>query len=337
MGGLFGSLPLQGTDIATRWDHLYLFLFYLSVVLFAIVIVPMIYFAIKYRARPGHKSSYITHNLGLEIAWYVIPTILVMAIFTWGWVVYHDMVTPPKNAMEIRVVGQRWSWTFQYEDGRMTTNQLFVPVDKPVRLLMTAPLNDVLHSFFVPDFRIKQDLVPGMFTSAWFHPKMIGQHQVFCAEYCGTGHSAMLAKVIVLDEAAWGDWKAGKEISLPPAVGVGSMVASVETAPVAATAPAADDMTAQGKKLTEMKGCIACHSDDGSKRIGPSYKGVFESKVELSDGTTVTADEVYIRESIEKPQAKIVKGYESLMMPSFAGQMTETELNAVIHYIKSVK
>ena len=343
-GQLGGSLPIAGTEIAGQWDSLYLFLFYISVFFFVIVIGPMVLFAIKYRARPGHKPTYISHHNLLEFMWTAIPTVLVMIIFVWGWVVYDRMTAPPRDAMEVRVLAQSWSWTFQYEDGRTTTNQLFVPVGRDVKLVMTSKTGDVLHSFFVPNFRVKQDVVPGIFTYVWFRAESPGQHQVFCTEYCGVGHSDMLAKLIVLDAESWKQWKWGKEVPLPPHIGVGGQMAStsgtykaedlknlktVQLAPVAALAE-------HGKYLSESLGCTACHSSDGSKRIGPSYKGLFGSEVVLKNGDVIRADENYISESIRLPHAKIKKGYENVVMPTYVDQVGENEMNSLIAYIRSL-
>ena len=349
-GRLADTLPLAASDLATRWDDLYVWLFYVLLVFFFIAIGPMVYFAIKYRAKPGVKSSDIHHNTPLEIIWTAIPTAIVFGIFAWGWIVYKDMVTAPADSIEVRVIAKRWGWTFQYDDGRTFQNQLFVPKDKNVKLTMTAQLDDVLHSFFVPDLRIKQDLVPGMYTYVWFNAKIAGQHQIFCAEYCGTGHSGMLAKLIVLEPEQWQLWKWGKEVPLPPAVGIGSMaelgfkdelIKNSRTASrdlqVLSDAPLPKlTLAEQGAKLMESRGCTACHSDSGTKTIGPSLHGIFGQEVFLSNGGTVVADENYIRRAIEVPQSEIVAGYDGVTMPPYAGQLSEIEMNALIAYIKSL-
>jgi cytochrome c oxidase subunit 2 len=348
-GRLADSLPLAASELATRWDDLYIWLFYVMVVFFVIAIGPMVYFAIKYRAKPGVKSADWHHNTPLEIVWTAVPTILLFAIFAWGWIVYKEMVTAPADSIEIRVIAKRWGWTFQYDDGRTFQNQLFVPQNQNVKLVMTAQLDDVLHSFFVPDLRIKQDLVPGMYTYVWFNATVKGQHQIFCAEYCGTGHSGMLAKLVVLDPETWKLWKWGKEVPLPPSVGIGSIAelgykdeqiknsqtASLPT-PLMDAARSSNTLAEQGKKLMDSRGCVSCHSDNGSKTIGPSLKGIFSREVILTNGKSIVADENYIRRSIEIPQADVVSGYEGVMMPPYAGQLSETEMNAMIAYIKSL-
>lgn len=328
------GLPIQGSDVAVAWDHLYVFLFWLSVFFFILVVGGMIYLAVAYRKKPGQKTKYIVDNHKLEAFWTVIPTILLLGIFAWGWHVYTMMIRPPVGAMEIRVVGKQWLWNFQYEDGHIETNQFFVPVNRPVKLVMSS--EDVLHSFFIPNMRVKSDVVPGMYTSVWFEAKVAGSHQVFCTEYCGASHSLMLAKVYALEPEKFESWKRTRKIdvnAIPVAGGSKDSVTTAASAPTMKTLSLAD----QGKELVQAKGCTACHSADGTPRsTGPTWKGVYEHSVELADGSTVTADEDYIRESIMKPTAKVVKGFTPVM-PPYQGLLTETELNAVMAYIKSLK
>jgi cytochrome c oxidase subunit 2 len=263
-------------------------------------------------------------------------------IFGWGYVVYNNMSQAPSNAMEIRVIGKQWAWDFQYDDGRVTNGEVFVPINTPVKLVMSS--TDVLHSFFIPNFRIKQDVVPGMYTSVWFEAKIPGRHQVFCAEYCGNAHSQMLAHVVVLTPEQWKQWQRGKEVGEVPHAGVGGMkLAKADTdagktaeGSEAIQAPKMSALAVQGEKLMSAKGCVACHTFTGETKIGPSYKGIWGHEVELEDGSKVKVDENYIRESVFNPQAKIVKGFQP-MMPPYQGQVTEEELNAIIAFIKSLK
>jgi cytochrome c oxidase subunit 2 len=328
------GLPLQGSDVAVAWDGLYWFLYAISVFFFILVVGGMIYFAVAYRKKEGRKTKYIVDNHALEAMWTVIPTVLLLVIFAWGWDVYKKMVRAPADAIEIRVIGKQWLWNFQHDDGRLETNKLVVPLNKPVKLLMTS--EDVLHSFFVPNFRVKSDVVPGMYTTVWFQAKVPGEHQIFCTEYCGATHAGMLGKVEVLDPEQYELWQAGKPYELKGVKTLSTEILakresgeklSNETIP----------LPEQGKKLVQAKGCNACHSDDGSARIGPTYKGIFGHEVELADGSKVTVDENYIRESIEKPQAKIVKGFNPVMPPYTKEMISETEMNAIIAYIKSLK
>jgi cytochrome c oxidase subunit 2 len=348
MGGLGGTLPIDATEYAKQWDNLYYFLMIVCVVFFAIVIIPMVYFAIRYRDKPGAKAAtHITHNLKLEFLWTIIPTVIVMVIFVWGWVVYRQLYQIPQNAMEIRVVAKSWNWTFQYDDGRTTTNAMYVPTGQPVKLTITADRNDVLHSFYVPHFRIKKDAVPGMFTYLWFNVPTEGQYVIFCTEYCGAGHSDMLAKVIAVKPEEFEKWKWGAEIPLPKPVGLvgpewgpsaskAELETKTETAAVSPKKNPHSGLAEQGRALSGSLGCVSCHSDDGSTKIGPSYKGLFGSSVELADGRKVVVDENYIRQQIEDPQSGVIKGFEGQLMPTYKGQVTAEQMNALIAYMKSL-
>ena len=330
------SVPLPGTEIAAQWDGLYYFLVYLSVFFFVLVIGAMVYFMVAYRHRPGQKTLYFTGSHLLEAIWIAVPTALLMGIFVWGYSIYHSMTQPPSDATEIRVIGKQWLWTFQYDNGKTTVNEVFVPVNKPVKLIMTS--EDVLHSFFVPTFRVKQDVVPGMYSSIWFTATVPGKHQVYCTEYCGTAHSSMLAKVVVLDDEQWKAWNRNKPIGDVPNAQEDVGIESAE----AATGAGADRLVAQaslaeqGKAVYQNKGSVACHSVDGTPKIGPTHKGLFGSKVELTNGKVVVADENYIRNHIENPQSTTVKGFNPVM-PTFKGLIIETEMNALIAYLKSIK
>jgi len=340
------TLPLQASEVARSWDQLYFFLVWLSVFFFILVVGGMIYFAVKYRKSVSKTTQYITDNHVIEVVWTVIPAILLMVIFGWGYAVYVKMTQAPTDSYEVRVIGKQWLWQFQYDDGRTTINELYVPVNKPVKLIMTS--EDVIHSFFIPNFRVKQDVVPQMYSSVWFQATIPGKHQVFCTEYCGGSHSQMLAKVIVLDDQQWLSWRMGRKIDLNtlPTAGVGddALAAAVKKQDEAKAAASGagksgvqlTGLAAEGKALMQAKGCIACHSFDGAQMTGPTLKGVFEHEVELVDGKKVVADENYLRESIENPNAKVVKGFNPVM-PTFKGLISETEMNAVIAYIKTLK
>jgi cytochrome c oxidase subunit 2 len=283
----------------------------LSIFFFVAITGAVVYMTIKYRHRPGHKAEPSTaHSDALEVTWTVIPTIIVVFLFYYGWRGYLREVTPPAQAVEIQVQAYRWGWNFTHSNG-VQDSALHVPVNTPVRLVMTA--KDVLHSFYIPVFRIKQDLVPRRYTYAWFNATKPGTYQLYCAEYCGTNHSQMKPAVVVHDPGGYERYladKAASSASLPPAE--------------------------LGKSLYEKKGCVACHSIDGSARIGPSFAKDFGTTVQLNNGSSVPMDENYIRESILYPQAKARPGYPP-SMPSFEGQLKEKELTGLIEYIKSLK
>jgi cytochrome c oxidase subunit 2 len=328
------TLPIAGTDIAVEWNSLYAFVMGLSIFFFVLVVGGMIYFMIKYKHRPGQMTEYHRDSNLLEGIWIGVPTALLMIIFVWGYSVYHSMRQAPSDSYEVRVIGKQWLWTFQYENGRTTVGELFVPMNKPVKLVMTS--EDVLHGFFIPNFRIKQDVVPGMYTSIWFTATVPGKHQVFCTEYCGTSHSQMLAQVVVLNEEQWETWNNNKQLGNIPKAGV--ELASDDKISSSAASPMKPlfSLVEQGKIVHESKGCIACHTVDGSVKVGPSHKGMFGSKVELTNGKFAIADENFIRSHIENPRSVTLKGYSDVM-PTFKGLITEVEMNALIAYMKSLK
>jgi len=270
----------------------------------------MVYFVVVYRRRPGGpKIRQISHNTPLEVTWSVIPLILVAVIFLWGFRGFMDMHIAPRNAMEVHVTGKKWLWAFEHTSGRKESAELHVPVNTPVRLIMSS--DDVIHSFFVPNFRIKQDVVPGRYTTLWFQATQLGEHHVFCTEYCGKDHSVMAAKVVVMTPEEFKTWS-----DKDPDEGM----------------PLAE----LGAKMYQKNACVSCHSIDGSAVIGPTFKGLFGRSEQLTGGGTVVVDEQYLRESILEPQAKIVQGYQPVM-PTYKGTLTERQLNGVIEYIKTIK
>jgi cytochrome c oxidase subunit 2 len=302
--------PIAASDIARDWDTLYGFLLIVSLIACVLVIGGLIYFAMKYRRRTDNdKTPYISHNTTLEFLWSFIPFVIFMVAFVWGWVVYYEYRKFPTNAVEIAVEGQKWDWSFVYKSGRRITGEFYVPVNEPVKLIMTS--KDVLHSFFIPAFRNKQDVVPGRYTALWFHPKMVGDFQVFCTEYCGDSHSKMMAKVHVVPREQYEEWLVND-----PYKGL--------------------SMAEVGQKVYQTK-CIACHSLQDVKVVGPTWKGLFGREGQTVAGEKYVADENYIRESIVNPNAKIVAGYPAGVMPTYAGQLAEQEIMGVIEYIKTVK
>lgn len=309
-------IPEVASNLASKVDGVLLLITLMSLVFFILITVVLVYFAIKYRRRrEDEETPYITGSEPLEIIWTVIPSILLIVLFVYGYVVYKEMRTPPKDAIDIGVQAKQWLWTFDYYNGKKTINELYVQQNRPVRLVMQS--DDVLHDLFIPAFRMKQDVLPGRYVQQWFTPTKIGTFDIFCAEYCGTGHSAMLAKIVVLSPEAYEIWDKG--------------VKTVEGAGVVSLPPAE-----LGEKLYKEKGCNACHSVDGSKIVGPSFKGIYGHTVELQDGSTVDVDENYIRESILEPQAQVVKGFQPVM-PSFKGILSDEDITSLIAYIKTLK
>lgn len=302
-------MPPEGSDIARHVDQLYGFLLLISTISCILVIGGFVWFSFKYRRQSEtEKAAWITHHNLLEFLWSFIPFVLFMVVFVWGWMVYQQLRTMPKDALEIAIQAQKWSWTFIYKSGKTSSGEFYVPVDQDVKMVMTS--KDVIHSFFLPAFRNKQDVVPGRYTSLWFHPTKTGDYQVFCAEYCGDQHSGMLAKVHVVSRERYEDWLAND-----PYKGL--------------------SLTDVGQKVYTTR-CAVCHNTTNEKKVGPGWGGIFGKNEDLEGGKTVLVDENYIRESILDPNAKIVKGFPPAM-PSFAGQLNEQELMGVIDYIKSLK
>ncbi|PSQ79733.1 MAG: cytochrome c oxidase subunit II [Bacteroidetes bacterium QS_8_68_15] len=303
-------LPEQASTLAPEIDALFYFVYWTSIVLFVGVMGAMLYFAYKYRRQhPSERPAPVKENKLIEISWIVIPTILVLVVFTWGFQSFIKIGTAPPNAYEINVQGEQWNWNFTYPNGTSITNELHVPAGRPVRLKMSS--TDVLHSFFVPAFRVKHDVLPDRYSYLWFEATETGTYKAFCTEYCGTQHSAMDAKVVVHDQQDFQEWlqTGGGVADLPPAE--------------------------YGKVLYERQGCNACHSLDGSSNVGPTWQGLYGTTGhEMSSGQTVTVDENYLRESIVAPYEKIVAGYGS-NMPSNYGSLSERQLTSLIEFMKT--
>src|SRR5690606_34427450 len=249
--------------------------------------------------------------LWLEITWSVIPLLIVMGVFFWSARVFIAQYTPPDNALQVYVVGKQWMWKTQHVEGRREINELHVPVGRPVQLIMTS--EDVIHSFFIPAFRAKQDVVPGRYTTMWFEATKPGTYHLFCAEYCGSQHSRMIGQVVAMDPAEFQIWLSGG----------------------GATAGDAESMASAGKALFVQLGCASCHQQASGSR-GPSLVGLFKREVELADGRRVIADETYIREAIVDPQASVAAGYQPIM-PTFKGLVSEEGLLQIIAYIRSLQ
>lgn len=306
-------MPSEGTEIASQVSNLYKFLLWSSAIACAILIGGMIFFVIKYKRRtPNDKTPYISHNTTLEFLWSFIPLVIFIGMFAWGWVLYHKMREMPKDALEIHVVGKQWAWEAQYKSGVKTGNLVVAPIDTDVKLIMTS--NDVIHSFYVPSFRIKQDVIPGRYTALWFRANKLGEFHIFCTEYCGTSHSGMIGTLRVVSRADYEAWlEEESKVGLLP-------------------------LAQRGEKLFQVKACASCHSvADATTKVGPALFKKFGSKEHLSDGSEITFDENYVRNSILNPNSQIVKGFPQNVMPSFQGQLSETEVAALIEYIKGLQ
>jgi cytochrome c oxidase subunit 2 len=299
--------PEQASSLAPAVDNLYFFILGVTAFFALLVVVLVLYFAVKYRDDTGLKvGAPITGSIPLEIGWSLVPFFVAMAIFVWATVVFFQIVRAPDEALQLYATGKRWMWRIQHPDGQREINQMHVPVGRPVKVTFTS--EDVLHDLYIPAFRVKADAIPGRYSSIWFTPTKTGEYHLFCAEFCGTKHSGMIGTVYVMEPDAYQQWLAG-----------GGLTGS---------------MTARGEQLFQQLACNTCHLPDGTGR-GPNLAGVFGSQVTLASGQTVVADESYIRESILNPQLKIVEGYQPLM-PTFQGLINEDGVMSLIEYVKSL-
>jgi cytochrome c oxidase subunit 2 len=306
----FSLFPAQASSLAAEIDNLYLGVIAITAFFAIIVVVCVIYFAIKYRDHTGDKvGAPITGSVPLELGWSLIPFFISIGIFVWASVVFFHIVRAPDQTLEIYSTGKRWMWRFQHIDGQREINELHVPVGRAVRVVFTS--EDVLHDLFIPAFRVKADAVPGRYSAIWFEPTKVGEYHLFCAEYCGTRHSGMIGTVYVMEQADYQAWLSG------------------------GGATAGGTMQQRGEALFTQLACVTCHLPDGTGR-GPSLVGLYGSQVTLDSGAVVTADESYLRESILMSQAKTVQGYERIM-PTFQGLINEDGVAALIEYIKSMQ
>lgn len=318
------AMPTQASTFAESTDNLYLFIVFLDAFFFVLILAAMGYFMWKYKRRsPDQKTSSITHNGKIEFLWSAIPAVLLVVIFAWAEIDFIKQTTPPADAIDIRVTGRQWFWQVDYPDypGVSLTSSteeplitMIVPKGRPVRLIMTS--EDVLHSFYVPAFRVKKDVVPGRYTTLWFEATRVGEFNIFCTEYCGDRHSSMAGVIKVLEPASF-------EAALREA-------AKLEQKPTESVADF-------GGRIYTRRGCNACHTLNGDPATGPTWKGLYGKTETLADGTTLTVDDNYIKESILQPQAKIVAGFTGANMPSYQGQLDDKQITAIIDFIKQQK
>ena len=303
----FTLLPERASTLAGWVDGVFYYTLAITVFFTVLICFLILFFAIKYR-RGSHanRSNPVTHSTPLEIFWIGVPLAMMMVLFFASTYVYYYMYQYPGNAMEVYVLGRQWMWEMQYPEGRREINMLHVPVGRPVRLTMTSV--DVIHDVFLPAFRIKQDVVPGKYSTLWFEATKPGTYRLFCAEYCGTLHSSMIGKVVVMEPAEYQAWLQGGSVT--------------------------ESMSSEGAKLFTRYGCNGCHGKNATVRA-PMLDGVYGHPVPLSTGEVVTADEAYIRDSILLPRSKVVAGYEPVM-PTYEGHIDEGDLLKLISYIKSI-
>ncbi len=299
--------PVAASKEAGDIDALYWFITIVSAVMTIIVFAALLWCAYRYRRRINVHATQIEGSTKLELAWSITPFLIMLVMFGWGAQLFFAAQNPPKDAMEIFVTGKQWMWKIQYPDGKAEINSLHVPIGQPVKLTMAS--EDVIHSFSIPAFRVRHDVMPGHYSSLWFTPTKAGHYHLFCTEYCGMGHASMGGWVDVLGEREYANWSSGG--------GTGGSLAG------------------QGEKLFAQNGCSTCHLMDQQGRC-PVLKGLYQKPVQLADGRTVIADDAYIRESILEPNVKIVSGFEPNIMPNFKGQLSEEQVIQLIAYIKTL-
>ncbi len=315
---IFQLFPSQSSTTAADVDWVFWFITYISLIFWAGIVAAMAWFVFRYRRRDGVGPEHSPHHsTALELTWSVLPSFLLVLMFYWGFTGYENTRTPPANAYVINVTAQKWSWNFQYPNGHVDSD-LHVPVDTPIRLVMSS--KDVLHSFFVPAFRVKQDVVPGRYATTWFEAIETGEFHLFCAEYCGKDHSDMLAKVIVYPKDEF------------PAV-----LAKISDI-VQMYKDANEPLWKAGAALYVKRGCSSCHTIDGTLKQngGPSFLGAFGEEHKFTDGTTEEMNENYIRESILEPQAKIREPFRPIM-PTFQGLLKDPEIGVIVDFIRHLK
>jgi cytochrome c oxidase subunit 2 len=303
----FPLFPQQASVQAAQVDGIYFFMLAVTAFFSLLIAGLVVLFAIKFRRRDEDEVGVAIHgSLALELLWTIIPFLICMVMFAWGAKVFFQLYRAPAGAMEVYVVGKQWMWKVQHMDGHREINELHVPIGRPVKLIMGS--EDVLHSYFIPAFRVKADVIPGRYNMLWFIASKPGRYHLFCAEYCGTNHSGMIGSIIAMEPTEFQAWLAGGTPSDTPAEA--------------------------GAKLFQSQGCIVCHSP-GARIPAPMLTNVFGNPVTLQGGSTVIADEAYLRESIVNPQAKVVDGFQPLM-PTFQGLASEEQLLQLIAYIKSL-
>lgn len=303
----FHLFPPQASTSAHQVDALFFALTLISLFFIAVVFLPILFFCVKYRrGSPADRSNPSNGSNMVEVGWTTLPTLMGLAIFSWGAVDYFRIEQRPANAIDVQVVGKQWMWKVQHAEGKREINELHIPVDRTVALTLIS--QDVIHSFFVPAFRVKQDVVPGKYTSEWFKPTRPGQYHIFCSQYCGTQHAQMIGRVVVMQPRAYEDWlKTGEQT---------------------------ESIVRAGERLFHDRGCSGCHALN-SKFHAPLLQGLYRKPVPLADGTMVTADDQYLRDSILQPARQITAGYDNIM-PSFSGHLSEQEIMQLIAYVKAI-
>lgn len=324
-------LPVAATQFADHIDHLHFFVITITMLGSAGVFLAGLYFIVRYRrvAEPNTTPNVSTSKTREAV---VIGSLLGLFVLWWliGFYQYISYSTPPRASNDVYVVAKQWMWKFAYPDGRATIGALIVPVDRDIRLVMTS--RDVIHSFYVPAFRFKRDVLPGRYTYAWFHANQTGVYDVFCAEFCGKSHSRMLANVIVLSKADYAAWLDG---DLPKPIDQSAALASLQGLAKKQHGYAPLNMAEQGRLAASKHGCFACHTIDGQPHIGPTWLGLYRQRVPVQNGRLVLADEEYLTRSMMDPLFDIVRGFAPVM-PTYLGTLSQPDAAVIVEFIKSL-
>lgn len=306
----FALAQAEGVDPAKSWSEAFNIYFVIITAIFFIVTIPLIYISLKYRRKHEDQQGADIHgNVPLEVLWTVVPLILVTLMGVQTWSVYNQFRDVPKDAYEVNIEGFMWGWNVKYPEGIETLNEIRVPKDRPVKINLTS--SDVLHAFFIPEYHVQEEAIPGRTTYLWFEPTSVGEFQAYCTELCGNGHSEMLAKVKVMERKDFEAWVS-------------------EQKKAEATATPAE----KGKTLVQNLGCKGCHSVDGSKSSGPTFKGIVGRQTTLADGKVVTADHEYLETAITDPKSVLVQGYSAIMQPY---KLSDRDVDAIVEYLKTLK
>jgi cytochrome c oxidase subunit 2 len=320
-------LPEQASQYARDVDHLHYFVITTTMLAAAGVALTVLFFFVKFRRRSESQTTPVVNPKPIhEVLFIGVPLGFFLLWFAIGFPQYVRLQTPPRDAMDVYVQAKKWMWKFSYAGGPNGIDVLHVPAGRPVRLLMTS--RDVIHSFFVPALRLKQDVLPGRYTQTWFNADRPGRYELFCAEYCGMGHSAMLGEIVVMKPADFDAWLADARRSGSPAVDA-AMSEEERVDP-------RQSLPEQGRRLAAEYGCFKCHTVDGTRHIGPTWLDLYKKTERLDGGKTVVADEGYLTESMMDPRAKIVAGYQAVM-PTYQGKIPAPEIAAIVEFIKSLR
>ncbi len=314
--------PVLASQQGSEVDFLLRLIFAIAAFIFSLIVVFLVYSLIVFRRPPGDTTDGrpLFGNTRLEIAWTVIPLLVIFSVGILGVRAMYALSRPRPNELTVKVIGFQFAWLFKYPEYGITSSELVLPIDRPIKFEVTS--RDVIHSFWIPEFRMKMDAIPGQVNVIRYVPDRLGNYKVRCAELCGAGHYAMLAPAHILPAYKFQEWVT-KQTGAAAGLAQGT--------------PAAGGEAAAGKALVGQLGCLSCHSVDGRRSVGPTWKGLYGSQVKLKDGSTVTADENYLHTSIVDPSRQIVAGYQDIMPKTYKSQLSEKQIRQIIAYIKTLK